>query len=108
MAGMRNLHARREGRATDKLKKGNRNRGRGTTGGRRKGQGRDDRKGSFVCAAGIRPVRGRQLRLDAVVVRGRPDMADGAVGVGLEVAGKVVMGERHRGERHEVRRDDDL
>jgi len=90
------------------LKKGIRDGGRRTAG-RREQHARDDLRGlGHAQAANVGEIGPAEPRLQAAIVGGGPNVADAAVGAGLEVAGQVVVGERQRGERDDVRRDDEL
>lgn len=92
----------------DELKKGIRDGGRRTAG-RREQHARDDTRSLGAAQAAYVGEMGlAEARLHAGVVRRRPNVADPAVGAGLEVAGEVVVGERQRGERDDIRRDDEL
>ena len=63
--------------------------------------------GWLVGAAGVAQNGRTDNRIGATRVGGRADVAGRAVGAGLEMAGQVMVRERHRGKREDVRRYDD-
>ena len=89
-------------------KKGIRDGGRRTAGGRELHARDDTRRLGDAQAAYVGEMGLAEARLHAGVVSRGPNVADAAMGAGLEVAGQVVVGERQRGERDDIRRDDEL
>jgi hypothetical protein len=105
---MRNDLRARQPSPGDELEKGIRDGGRRTAG-RREQHARDDPRGLVHAqAADVGEMGLAEPRLHTGVVSRGPNVADAAVGAGLEVAGEVVVRERQGGQRGDIRRDDEL